>query len=143
MTRIRTISPRHLRDFEGVWRIDRDVLHGTGARAHMAGHAEFAPDGDGLAYREEGQMRIDGGPPLCAVRRHVWRPGLEVWFDDGRFFHRVPPSGGTATHRCDPDDYRVIYDFSRWPDWTTQWIVTGPRKDYSMTTRYRPLKSPR
>lgn len=137
------ISPRRLEHFEGIWQIARDVFHRSGELARMTGRAEFVPDGEGLAYREEGEMRIGDGPPLTAKRRYLWRPGLDVWFDDGRFFHSVPPSGGTAMHFCDPDSYAVTYDFSRWPDWTTHWTVHGPRKDYRMTTLYRPVTNPR
>ena len=76
-----------------------------------------------------------------ARRVYLWRdaePGaVAVTFDDGRPFHQFDLTGGEARHACPPDTYRVRYDFSEWPVWTARWRVTGPRKDYLMTSRYR------
>ena len=72
-----------------------------------------------------------------AERRYLWGPDLTVCFEDGRFFHQVPPEGGQAAHWCDPDQYEVSYDFRAWPDWQTRWRVVGPRKDYAMVSWYR------
>lgn len=132
------LPPRVLADFEGVWLFDRHVRHRAGDAAQVTGQATFRPVAEGLFCREEGLMRVNGGPPLTAASNQVWRAGLAVHFPDGRFFHRVPPRGGQATHWCDPDSYVVEYDFAAWPDWATHWTVRGPCKDYTMTTRYRP-----
>ena len=49
------------------------------------------------------------------------------------------PSGRTAgsDHPCGADLYRVEYDFSRWPEWSAVWDVSGPRKNYTMESRFR------
>ena len=82
---------------------------------------------------------------MQATRRYLWRDGgagtIDVLFEDGRFFHRFDaedPAPG-ASHDCAPDSYRVRYDFRAWPRWQAEWRVTGPRKDYAMVSRYRPL----
>ena len=64
--------------------------------------------------------------------------GIAVFFADGRAFHRFVPAADTveADHWCDPDTYKVRYDFSRWPVWQAEWRVTGPRKDYVMQSVY-------
>lgn len=131
-----TGAPRTLSDFEGAWLFDRTIRHAGGDRAVVTGRATFTRDAEGLVQEEVGQMSLNGAPPLTATRRYLWRPGLEVTFEDGRAFHAVPAMGGQAEHWCAPDAYLVTYDFSAWPDWTATWQATGPRKDYLMVTRY-------
>ena len=89
-----------------------------------------------MIYTETGLLELEGHAPLQARRRYIWQDDLSVCFEDGRLFHHVPPSGGPAQHWCDPDMYRVLYRFARWPYWETVWRVTGPRKNYAMVTRY-------
>jgi len=79
---------------------------------------------------------MPGQVPMTAVRRYIWQPDLTVWFDDGRFFHQVPGRGGQTQHWCDPDMYKVAYDFTHWPQFQVTWEVSGPRKDYRMVSQY-------
>lgn len=120
-------------DFIGRWQIARQITQADGGRARFDGIAEWAPDG---AYVERGQLDM-GTAQFTAERRYRWTEALDVFFDDGRFFHSVPRCGGDAAHWCDPDQYDVHYDFSRWPEWTARWQVKGPRKDYVMVSTYR------
>ncbi len=136
MIRPATRPSRMLADFLGAWRFERSVAHAGGDTARVTGRATFTADAQGLVMDEVGQMSLNGAPPITATRRYLWRAGLHVLFEDGRPFHTVPPSGGTAQHWCDPDSYTVSYDFADWPDWTAAWQVSGPRKDYRMVTRY-------
>ena len=69
--------------FEGDWRFSRKINHADGLQATVTGNARFVPDGSGLRYDEEGAMQLAGGAPLTARRSYLWRPGLEVLFDDG------------------------------------------------------------
>lgn len=124
--------------FEGNWTFQRDIQHEDGTGAQVSGTARFHPDAQGLIYDELGQISLNGAAPLTATRRYLWRPGLHVFFEDGRAFHTVPAPGQSATHDCPPDTYVVRYDFAEWPRWTTRWQVTGPRKSYVMTTAYAP-----
>ena len=65
------------------------------------------------------------------------RTGIEVRFDDGRFFHRFAGAERPeAAHDCAPDVYRVPTTSRDWPRWRADWRVTGPRKDYVMRTHY-------
>ena len=124
---------RQLADFLGQWALSRRILPAQGAEAQFEGTAVWAADG---AYAEEGLLRVAGQPPMRAERRYRWDGALNVYFDDGRFFHQVPPEGGTAAHWCEPDQYDVRYDFGDWPRFEVRWRVVGPRKNYEMISHY-------
>ncbi|QFT93535.1 hypothetical protein FIU86_11845 [Roseovarius sp. THAF9] len=130
-----------LADFEGVWRLERDVVHANAAPARFEGEARFVPGQDGLIYREAGVLTMAGEAPMRAERGYLWRAGnsggIDVMFEDGRFFHSITGSA-EARHWCDPDTYHVQYDFGGWPEWRATWAVSGPRKAYQMISRYVP-----
>ncbi|MET4101897.1 hypothetical protein ABIE58_001321 [Roseovarius sp. MBR-78] len=130
------MRPRRLQDFEGAWRFDRQITHADGQRAQVTGVAVWRREGAGLILEEAGEMHMAGHPPMQVARRYLWGADLAVSFEDGRFFHHVPPEGGAAAHWCDPDQYDGSYDFSRWPRFRVEWRVRGPRKDYHMMTDY-------
>lgn len=137
-----------LEDFTGDWLLSREIAQADGSIARFEGRACFAPDAQGLAYHEEGVLHLPGQAPIRGSRAYLWRSGPEgirVLFADGRPFHDFLPQGAPAegahnaveaSHWCDPDDYRVRYDFSGWPRWRSVWRVRGPRKDYEMTSHY-------
>ncbi|XDA99901.1 DUF6314 family protein [Sulfitobacter sp. LCG007] len=131
-------AARYLAEFEGHWRLNRQIFHSDGPDAAFEGEAAWVPDGANLLYIETGLLSIDDGPSLRAERQYLWKPDLSVWFTDGRFFHKVPSRGGETEHWCDPDRYRVLYDFTDWPSFQVEWTVTGPRKDYHMISDYDP-----
>lgn len=136
-----------LEAFAGVWDVEREIEDLRAGRAgHFSGQARFAPAPEGLAYTEEGTLAFPGSAPMRATRRYAWRDGgagtIEVWFDDGRFFHRFcadEPEPG-AEHDCPPDHYRVRYDLRHWPRWRAEWHVRGPRKDYGIVSRFSPAR---
>lgn len=135
-------AERCLADFAGSWALTRRILSPGQADARFEGTAVWAEAAAGrLAYEETGTLTLAGHPPMHSTRRYVWDAALGVWFDDGRFFHTVPPGGGRATHWCDPDYYVVDYRFDDWPAFEVTWQVTGPRKDYASVTRYTRLAS--
>lgn len=128
-----------LSDFLGEWRLERLILPAEGPQARFSGGARFTPEGAGLRYYETGEIVLPGAAPMRAERAYLWHAeGAEivVRFADGRAFHRFTPAQPEAAHWCDPDDYRVRYDFSAWPAWVAEWQVKGPRKDYRMISRY-------
>ena len=129
--------PRVIADFIGRWTIERTITQIGAPQANFHGHAVFTPDGGELRYHEAGVLTIEGQSAMQAERQYRWDDDLNVYFDDGRFFHTVPPMGGQTRHWCDPDDYVVAYDFSAWPHWSAQWRVSGPRKNYQMLSAYR------
>ncbi|RBP93682.1 hypothetical protein DFO80_105106 [Rhodobacter sp. 140A] len=129
-----------LSDFAGEWTIAREIEQAGAGTARFEGRACFTPEGAGLAYHEAGTLTLPGAAPMRAGRDYLWREeGAEiaVFFSDGRPFHRFDPAAPAAQHWCDPDDYRVRYDFAAWPDWRAEWRVSGPRKAYTMRSLYR------
>lgn len=133
-----TSQARKLDDFRGGWSLRRTISHADGTKAEFSGKAVWHPHEQGLRYLETGQLVVNGHTSFHAEREYLWLPDLSVLFDDGRFFHNVPSNGGEARHWCDPDDYVVSYDFADWPEFTTNWRVKGPRKDYVMVSSYTP-----
>lgn len=127
----------------GAWSFDR-IIEG---QATMQGRATFSPlDTESLAYREQGTLRLPNGTELQAEREYIFRKcegGFDVFFKEEppRLFHRISLHGaaeltGDASHLCNLDTYRSSYSF--WPDgqFTIRHVVSGPRKDYTMTTVY-------
>lgn len=130
-------------DLTGRWMLTRriDDRRGGGDGAFL-GVADFEPDGAGLIQREQGSLWIEARE-LFATRAYRWGfPGadrVELFFEDGAFFHDFDPRGETAEaeHLCGEDLYRVTYSFGTDPDWwIAEWDVVGPRKDYRMVTAY-------
>ncbi|WP_136441255.1 DUF6314 family protein [Pacificoceanicola onchidii] len=132
-----------IRDFAGLWTYERFIDDRTGlGEGHGKGEAIFTEVAGEMRYDESGTLSFAATPEMKNTRRYLWRPaarGADVFFDDGRPFHSVDLGQGKpqAAHWCDPDQYDVTYDFSRWPEWSSTWVVKGPRKDYKMTTTYR------
>ena len=129
-----------LDDFIGEWRINRVIEDRLAMqKGRFEGQARFTPHGQALDYREEGRLWLGSGSAMTAVRDYIWRDEggrIAVDYGDGRPFHTFDPAEPAARHICTPDDYRVRYDFARWPDWQAEWTVSGPRKDYTMVSRY-------
>lgn len=130
-----------LDDFQGLWRLERRIENALGEAAGFEGRAVFAPVTGGLELHESGWLHVPGQGSFHAERRYLWRAegaGIAVFFEDGRAFHHFDPRAPApeAHHICTPDDYRVAYDFTIWPDWRAVWRVRGPRKDYVMTSHY-------
>ena len=126
--------------FLGHWQMARVIENvSEGIIGEFWGAARFEPDGEGLTCREEGVLRFRG-VDYAAGRISLWRfPGggrIAVRYDDGRPFHEFDADEPRAVHDCGADRYEVSYDFA-WQSWISRWIVTGPDKDYQMTTRYR------
>lgn len=131
--------------FAGRWQMIRIIENVTeGIIGEFWGEARFEPDGTGLTCRENGVLRFRG-TDYHAERASLWRfPGggrVEVRYEDGRPFHDFIADDPEAVHECGEDLYRVAYDFER-DAWTSVWEVSGPDKDYQMTTRYRRIKAP-
>ena len=127
---------RQLCDFLGRWSLSRQITHANQPPAEFTGQAEWRMQEGRALYREEGVLSLAGQPPMQAMRHYIWDEGLNVFFEDGRFFHTVSPLGGEARHWCDPDAYWVVYDFAAWPEFRATWRVKGPRKDYVMRTKF-------
>lgn len=125
-----------LSDFAGVWTIRRDITQDSAIPATFVGQGEWTFAVEGMDYIERGVLQMADQPPMKAERRYRWDADLNIYFEDGRFFHQVPPKGGEAAHWCDPDQYDVTYDFSDWPMWSCTWKVKGPFKNYWLRSCY-------
>lgn len=126
-------------DFEGAWRIRREIADALSGPGRFVGQATLTRAGpDDMLYAEEGVLTLAQGGSFAAARQYHWTEepgagGVRVHFADGRFFHRFDlGTRAEAAHFCDPDQYDVTYDFTNWPRWSSSWRVTGPRKDYTM-----------
>ena len=132
----------YLNDFMGKWSVDRLLFdRHSGLEVHFIGHAVFTAGEKGLVYHETGRLSYGPGPAMTATRGYLWRAQdgrIIVDHADGRPFHSFDPAAPEADHWCDPDSYKVRYSFAEWPLWRAQWVVTGPRKDYTMTSLYSP-----
>lgn len=132
-----------LADFLGDWDLQRQIVQGDGTTARFVGQARFHPQDGALHYREAGHLHLPGLSPMQAERCYLWREAagrICVDHADGRPFHDFDPADPQASHWCDPDDYRVTYDFRDWPRWQARWRVRGPRKDYTMVSDYHPAQ---
>ena len=128
----------------GTWHLTREIHHGDGSEAQLQGRAVFSRSGPRLIQDETGTLILDGRE-MQASQRYVWDRAegqLNVYFSDMRPFHSVPlgVAHPEAVHLCPPDRYAVAYDFETWPEWRSVWHVEGPRKDYRMTSHYRPIQ---
>ena len=130
----------------GAWEIARRIA----PEGALDGRAVFAPDGaGGLAYREEGRLRLAGGFTAVAERSYLFRPrpgGFAVYFAETppRLFHEVALTvardgrlHGRARHLCAEDLYLTRYAFLPDGRFVVRHRVRGPRKAYCMTTWYR------
>ncbi|WP_181037516.1 DUF6314 family protein [Arthrobacter sp. ZGTC412] len=126
----------------GRWTVQRDLLdRANGTHGTFSGVVQFVPaDDGGLALREEGTMRWPAftGP---ASREYLLRPteradALDVFFTDGRPFHTMSftPEANLDQHWCDPDTYRVAYNYGDADRFTYSWDVKGPQKNLLLTS---------
>ncbi len=128
----------------GSWSFDRIIE----AQASMQGIATFTPlDAESLAYRERGRLRLPDGTELEAEREYVFRGrdrGFDVFFKETppRLFHTISlfvfdgALSGNAGHLCSLDHYQSTYIFRPDGGFVVRHVVSGPRKDYTMTTTY-------
>jgi Family of unknown function (DUF6314) len=98
-------------------------------------------DGRVLDFTEHGELRF-GGHRRPASRALVYHGrsdgGADVRFADGRDFYRIDLSYGSsqAAHPCHADRYVVTVTRLSADAFSEVWRVTGPAKDYDMTTVY-------
>lgn len=135
-------------EFLGNWCIGRQIEDFlTQQTGTFLGEASIITRDEDWLYSETGTLSFNNQIPLKSERRYLWSPsaaGFDIHFDDSRFFHHFDlptdaDGGGNfkARHWCDPDDYNVQYDLSRFPDWSSQWQVNGPRKSYKIISKYK------
>jgi hypothetical protein len=121
----------------GAWTMARtiDDRH-AGEQATVDGTSELSLLDDGrIRWAERGTLHRDAGDiPVSRVLFVEARDtGWWVTFDDGRDFHPWAP-GDEVVHPCAPDTYVGRIDADGTDRWTVEWRVSGPAKDYTMTT---------
>ena len=127
----------------GTWCLERRILDRVrGARAFLAGEADFREEGDELAYCEAGTLEFDGQAfEISRAYRYRFPEAhvAEIRFADGGPFHALDLSTGAwaAIHLCKPDLYRGRFRALAPDLWLAAWWVTGPRKDQILFGRYR------
>jgi hypothetical protein len=129
----------------GDWDVVREIAdHRSGQAGQFRGRASFrsAADRRGcgvLDLAEQGELRFGGhrGPASRSLR-YVGRAdgAADVRFADGRAFFRLDLRTGScrAVHHCRADRYAVTVTWLSPDCFTEIWRVTGPEKDYDMTT---------
>lgn len=108
----------------------------------MWGTARFTPKSPHeFLYREEGLF-------IGATTHKIHQEYLFRLEDDKivLFFHEKPPRlflklefnhhCATGTHLCKCDLYQAFFDFTDKNHFTTKYIVKGPKKNYSIETKY-------
>ena len=95
--------------FSGLWLLDRG-RRGRARRPHRPaapGRRASTPPRTGSPTSRRGRSPSPAPRPMRASRRYLWRDGgagtIDVWFADGRFFHRFdaedPAPAATTTAR--------------------------------------------
>ncbi len=131
----------------GQWNLARELHdYRSGQCGSLRGSARFqpAPSDDGsswLDYQEHGELTFGGhrGPASRSLRYRDLPDGTaDVLFSDGRAFYRLDLRAGRceAEHLCGADQYLVCVRVVSGDSFTETWRVTGPAKDYEMTTAY-------
>ena len=130
----------------GRWRQSRTIVPG----GQYMGVAHFVPAENGcLRYTEEGVLTPDGVGPVQSRRTYLYKIDdgrIDVLFDESppRLFHSIEDfqdSGSDVVshesmHVCGQDTYRSTYEFRSDKSFVIRHRVTGPRKNYVMTTVY-------
>jgi hypothetical protein len=122
----------------GTWRLARTIDDRLlGEQSRIDGTLELsAVSEDRIRWQEQGRWHHSAGD--VEVHRALWlvRDDTEgdwwVRFEDDRDFHPWTP-GEAVVHPCGADTYQGLVTGT--PErWKVQWDVTGPAKDYLMTT---------
>jgi hypothetical protein len=138
----------------GDWDVVREIAdHRSGVAGSFRGRASFrprpessapdpgCPDGRVLEFTEQGQLRFGAhhGPAGRSLLYYGCSDGsADVRFADGReFYHLDLRTGGChAVHPCRADRYAVTVTWLTADSFTEVWQVTGPDKDYDLTSVY-------
>ena len=129
----------------GDWDVVRQIADPrSGQAGSFRGRASFRAAGSQpgvLDFTERGELRFGGhqGPATRRLRYHGRADGgADVRFADGREFYRLDLRAGVcqAVHPCRADRYAVTVTWLSPDSFTEVWQVTGPAKDYDLTTVY-------
>jgi len=134
--------------FAGRWRMTRAIDDRLGGRRGDATGICAFRDGPRIAglVCEEALVIDYGGNRFDGAQSTIWRfeesAGPDLDFQDGGFFcaARFEEFGGVwrapLTHLCGDDQYDGDVIVASENSWRLIWRVKGPRKDYTLDTRY-------
>lgn len=120
----------------GTWQLNRLIEdHLADEESRIRGTLELSAVADHrIRWEERGHWQRPAG--VIAVRRGLWlvreTDGWWALFEDERPFHPWRP-GTEVVHPCSLDTYRGRFEGTT-EQWTITWEVTGPGKDYRMST---------
>lgn len=124
----------------GHWAFHRVIDDRRAAeQSTVDGETELATEGQRIRWSEAGTLYWrDQEVPVSRVLYLERRDGgWFVTFDDGRDFHPWSP-GDSVEHLCGADVYRgCVVGPAEEGMWSVEWSVSGPTKDYTMTTVLR------
>ena len=127
----------------GEWQLEREISSGE----TFAGKALFSANASGsMALTESGALILESGDEVSASRKWIWSLSnhellIEFAESPPRPYHLIPlqPSNngwqGKAEHLCIEDNYDGEYFLSDDLLLVSQ-KIKGPKKDYSITSRY-------
>lgn len=129
-----TVDPT---DLLGHWHLDRTIDDRVGPARHVMADTWLTAEPDGrVRWHEDGTMTWSGGS--TSVSRTLFvelrDEGWWVTFEDGRDFHPWAV-GEPVVHPCGADTYHGHVTVEGPDAWSVQWVVSGPAKDYTMTSR--------
>ncbi|MBN9553687.1 MAG: hypothetical protein J0H61_03265 [Alphaproteobacteria bacterium] len=109
-------------------------------RGWLEGRASVTAAATDLRLEESGRL-VFGGHVSDASQHYrivLGDGGAQVFRADGSHFHDLDLSSGWAgiLHRCGDDMYRGRYRALNRDAYRVAWRVTGPRKNYRMTSLY-------
>jgi hypothetical protein len=81
------------------------------------------------------------GNRVTATRDYLWvgqGRHIKVQFMDQTLLQQfdLGAENPSDLHLCGADNYDGSYIFDDWPIWQATWRVNGPRKNYTMVTRF-------
>ena len=131
----------------GEWDVLREVRdYRSGQTGAFRGTARLVPEpgnsaGIVLSYREHGELTFAShrGPASRSLSYRERPDGTaDVRFADGRPFYQLDLRAGhcRAEHQCGADRYVAFLRVLSGDSFTETWRVTGPAKDYEMTTTF-------
>lgn len=124
-------------DLLGDWALSRAIVeHPSDQHSSVEGFTSLTLQDDGrIRWSETGILtRQDLQTTVTRVLYLEQRDtGWFVTFEDGRDFHPWQP-GAAVEHACSPDLYVGTVERQGVDQWSVRWRVTGPSKDYTMTS---------
>lgn len=119
----------------GSWKISREIIENENGKITRAeGKASFSMASDGLKYSDNVQL----GSNIDSFQEYLYKiedDQLIVCFKDTSLFYELGDDG-YASYQCNEDNYGIEYVF--YPEsFTLTYYVSGPKKDYTMITKYK------